>query len=234
MRERETVTTRFAPLPRMPLADGAIQAIKNMITSGQLRPGQKLPPEREMATQLGLSRNSLREAIRALVLMNILESRQGDGTYVTSLEPSLLMEPMSFVISLDSAIMRHLFEVRNIFEPEAAALAAERIHNDEVEALQECVAAMGRCVHKPDVFLQGDVEFHGLIAKAARNPLLNSVMASLGSLSLSSRIQTARDVTIRQTASADHDAILQAIRDRDPHASRTAMRVHLLHVEPPS
>lgn len=226
-----TSSPRFKPLPRMQLADGAIRAIKDMIVRGELQPGQKLPPEREMAAQLGLSRNSLREAIRALVLMNILESKQGDGTYVTSLEPGLLIEPMSFLLSLDEAALRHLFELRKIFEPEVAALAAQRIEESEMEALEECVEAMRDCIDEPELFLQGDVEFHGLIAKAARNPLLNSVMASLGSLSLRSRLQTAQDADVRRNASADHKEILSAIRSRDPDAARQAMHAHLRHVE---
>src|SRR3954447_7524676 len=110
----------------MALTDEAILRIKEMIVGGQLRPGDKLPREADLAETLGLSRNSLREAVRALALINVLDVRQGDGTYVTSLEPRLLLDTMSFVLDLhrDDTVIQ-FFEVRRILEPAATALATE-------------------------------------------------------------------------------------------------------------
>jgi GntR family transcriptional regulator, transcriptional repressor for pyruvate dehydrogenase complex len=114
------------------LTDEAIVRIKEMIVGGQLRPGDRLPREADLAPQLGLSRNSLREAVRALSLINILDVRQGDGTYVTSLEPHLLLDALAFVVDFhrDDRALEFL-RVRLILEPAAAAMAAERVDEPE-------------------------------------------------------------------------------------------------------
>src|SRR5438067_5760864 len=100
--------------------------VKGMILRGELQAGQKLPPERELAAQLGVSRSSLREAIRALIALNILESRHGNGTFVTSLDPELLAEPIDFVLKVNESALDALFEARKVVEAGVAALAAER------------------------------------------------------------------------------------------------------------
>ena len=121
----------------MALTDEAILRIKAMIVSGQLKPGQRLPPEAALADQLGLSRNSLREAVRALALINILDVRQGDGTYVTSLEPQLLLDALTFVVEFhrDDSVLEFL-RVRRILEPAAASMAALTIGPSELAALE--------------------------------------------------------------------------------------------------
>src|SRR4029079_14490017 len=120
----------------MAVTDEAIEKIKGMIVSGTLRPGDRLPKESELAADLGLSRNSLREAVRALALMRILDVRQGDGTYVTSLDPQLLLETLSFVVDFhrDDTVLEFL-AVRRILEPAATAMAAARIGERQLDAL---------------------------------------------------------------------------------------------------
>jgi DNA-binding FadR family transcriptional regulator len=120
----------------MAVTDEAIEKIKGMIVSGALRPGDRLPKESELASELGLSRNSLREAVRALSLIRILDVRQGDGTYVTSLDPQLLLEAMSFVVDFhrDDTVLEFL-AVRRILEPAATAMAASRISEQQLDAL---------------------------------------------------------------------------------------------------
>src|SRR5919206_844682 len=116
----------------MAVTDEAIEKIKEMIVSGRLRPGDRLPREADLAAQLGLSRNSLREAVRALSLIRVLEVRQGDGTYVSSLAPDLLLgDPARFATPLlRGHTILELFEVRRLLEPSAAALAALRLDED--------------------------------------------------------------------------------------------------------
>src|ERR1700761_6320417 len=110
------------------ITDEAIEKIKEMIVSGALRPGDRLPREADLAERLGLSRNSLREAVKALSLIHVLDVRQGDGTYVTSLEPSVLLDAIGFVIDFhrDDTVLEFL-EVRRILEPAATAMAASRM-----------------------------------------------------------------------------------------------------------
>src|SRR6202021_27337 len=128
----------------MAVTDEAIEKIKGMITSGALRAGDRLPREADLAAELGLSRSSLREAVRALSLVNILDVRRGDGTYVTSLEPRLLLEALSFIVDFhrDDTVLEFL-RVRRILEPAATAMAAERITKEESEGLRALLDSIG-------------------------------------------------------------------------------------------
>ena len=128
----------------MAVTDEAIEKIKAMIVSGTLRAGDRLPKEADLAAELGLSRSSLREAVRALSLMNILDVRQGDGTYVTSLEPTLLLEALSFIVDFHrDATVLELLAVRRILEPAATAMAAERATDAELEELGKLLDSFG-------------------------------------------------------------------------------------------
>src|SRR6478609_2321444 len=127
----------------MAVTDEAILHIKEMILSGELAPGGRLPPEKELSEQLGLSRSSLREAVKALEIIRVLDVRRGDGTYVTSLEPRLLSEAMAFIVDLhqDTSVLE-LFEVRRILEPAAASIAAGRISGDQLALLRASTATV--------------------------------------------------------------------------------------------
>src|SRR5256714_12139347 len=128
----------------MAVTGEAIDKIKDMITNGLRRPGDRLPKEADLASELGVSRSSLREAVRALSLIHGLDVRQGDGTYVTSLEPARLLEAMSFVVDFhrDDTVLEFL-EVRRILEPAATAMAAERITDRQIADLRAHLAALG-------------------------------------------------------------------------------------------
>jgi DNA-binding FadR family transcriptional regulator len=142
------------------LTDEAIEKIKSMIVSGALHAGDRLPREADLAAELGLSRSSLREAVKALSLVNILDVRRGDGTYVTSLQPPLLLEALSFIVDFhrDGTVLEFL-EVRRILEPQATAMAAERISAAEVAGLRELLDRLGP---EPEVedLVANDLEFH--------------------------------------------------------------------------
>ncbi|MFF4794803.1 FadR/GntR family transcriptional regulator, partial [Streptomyces sp. NPDC001276] len=146
----------------MPVTDEAIEKIKAMIVEGELRPGQRLPKEAELAERLGLSRNSLREAVKALSLIRVLDVRQGDGTYVTSLEPDLLLDALGFVVDFhqDDTVL-YFLEVRRILEPAAAAMAAAVMLDEDVAALEE---VLDRLPREPSLeeLIANDLEFHRL------------------------------------------------------------------------
>jgi GntR family transcriptional regulator, transcriptional repressor for pyruvate dehydrogenase complex len=225
------VSAKFQPLPRLAVGDAAIDAIKRMIQAGDLRPGEKLPPERELAAALGVSRNSLREAIRALALMKVLESRQGDGTYVTSLDLQSLIEPVSFLLSLDPNALAHLFEARRILEAETAALAAARITDEELDELRAGLEEMRAKAGHREEFLQADMRMHHMITSAAKNPLLAQLMGSITGLGLRSRMQTVQAPGITGPVIDDHASILLALEHHDSDAARQAMLEHLERVE---
>ncbi|MEU6342508.1 FadR/GntR family transcriptional regulator [Streptomyces sp. NPDC046977] len=216
----------------MAVTDEAIEKIKGMIVSGALRPGDRLPKESELAADLGLSRNSLREAVRALSLIRILDVRQGDGTYVTSLDPQLLLEAMSFVVDFhrDDTVLEFL-AVRRILEPAATAMAAAIIPESQLDALEGQLAALGT---DPSVeeLVACDLEFHRGIVQAAGNSVLCSLLDGLSGPTTRARIW--RGLTQEDAVSRtlhEHRAILGALRDRDAEAARSWATVHVASVE---
>ncbi|MFF8311808.1 FadR/GntR family transcriptional regulator [Streptomyces lydicus] len=216
----------------MAVTDEAIEKIKGMIVSGALRPGDRLPKESELAADLGLSRNSLREAVRALSLIRILDVRQGDGTYVTSLDPQLLLEAMSFVVDFhrDDTVLEFL-AVRRILEPAATAMAAGRIDPVELDVLEAQLDALGPDPSVEDL-VAGDLEFHRGIVAASGNSVLCSLLDGLSGPTTRARIWrglTQKDA-VRRTLT-EHRAILGALRDGDAEAARAWATVHIASVE---
>ncbi|MDF0373254.1 FadR family transcriptional regulator [Streptomyces sp. FT05W] len=216
----------------MAVTDEAIERIKGMIVSGALAPGDRLPKESELAAELGLSRNSLREAVRALSLIRILDVRQGDGTYVTSLDPQLLLEALSFVVDFhrDDTVLE-FFAVRRILEPAATAMAALRIGEEQLDALGAQLDALGP---EPSVeaLVAGDLEFHRGIARHSGNSVLCSLLDGLSGPTTRARVWrglTQEDAVGRTLR--EHRAILAAMRDRDAEAARSWATVHVASVE---
>lgn len=216
----------------MAVTDEAIEKIKGMIVSGALRPGDRLPRESELASDLGLSRNSLREAVRALSLIRILDVRQGDGTYVTSLDPQLLLEALSFVVDFhrDDTVLEFL-AVRRILEPAATSMASARITEAELDVLDAQLDALGE---RPSVeqLVAADLEFHRGIVQSSGNSVLCSLLDGLSGPTTRARIW--RGLTQEDAVSRtlhEHRAILAALRDRDAEAARSWATVHIASVE---
>jgi GntR family transcriptional regulator, transcriptional repressor for pyruvate dehydrogenase complex len=214
------------------VTDAAIDRIKQMILSGELAPGSRLPKEADLADRLGLSRNSLREAVRALALINVLDVRQGDGTYVTSLEPRLLLDAMSFVVDFhqDDTVLQ-FFQVRRILEPAATAMAATYMSESEVAELRKILDAL-----PPDPSVEqlvaNDLEFHQRIAAGSGNAVLCSLIESLSGPTTRARIwrgltqENALEKTREQ-----HTAICDAIAAHQPEVARAWATVHIAGVE---
>jgi GntR family transcriptional regulator, transcriptional repressor for pyruvate dehydrogenase complex len=214
------------------LTDEAIDKIKGMIISGELGPGDRLPKEADLAERLGLSRNSLREAVKALSMIRVLDVRQGDGTYVTSLEPNLLLDALSFVVDFhrDDKVLQFL-EVRRILEPAATALAAERMTGAGIAQLQAILDRLGA---RPSIeaLVENDLEFHRQIAAGSENDVLCSLIDGLSGPTTRARIW--RGLT--QEGAADrtreqHQAIVDAIAARQPEVARSWATVHIAGVE---
>jgi DNA-binding FadR family transcriptional regulator len=214
------------------ITDEAIEKIKEMIVSGALRPGDRLPREADLAERLGLSRNSLREAVKALSLIHVLDVRQGDGTYVTSLEPSVLLEAMAFVIYFhrDDTVLEFL-EVRRILEPAAAAMAATRMTEAETAELRDLLAKLGE---DPSVeeLVANDLEFHRRIAVGSGNQVLCSLVEGLSGPTQRARIWRGltQEAAVARTL-AEHHAICDAIAAGQPDVARAWATVHVAGVE---
>ncbi len=202
-----------------------------MIKEEQLKPGDMLPPERELASTMGVSRPSLREALRALSIMNIIENRQGSGTYVASLEPERLVEHLDIVFSLDDLTFQELFEARRIIEVGIAGIAAEMCKPEDITELNAIHEKSIESVNDTEEFMNCDLELHNKILQITQNPILNLFMRSITKLSIMSRKRTNEYLDIRKQTVIDHFEIIEAIIQKNPNAAKLAMMKHLDHVK---
>jgi DNA-binding FadR family transcriptional regulator len=216
----------------MAVTDEAITKIKEMIVSGDLRPGDRLPREADLAERLGLSRNSLREAVKALSLIHVLDVRQGDGTYVTSLEPSLLMGAMEFVVDFhrDDTVLQFL-EVRRIIEPAATAMAASRMSDADIQDLRHHLDELAEAP-SVDELVASDLEFHRKIARGSGNPVVASLLDSLSGPTQRARVWRGltQSGAVERTM-AEHHAIVEAIASRQDDVARSWATVHIAGIE---
>jgi len=216
----------------MAVTDDAIEAIKQMIVQGEIGPGDRLPREADLADRLGLSRSSLREAVKALALINVLNVRRGDGTYVTSLQPELLMDAMGFLVDFhrDDSVLQ-LLEVRRLLEPPATARAALQMTDDEIDGLGRLLDELPA---NPDVdtLVACDREFHGRIVAATGNIVLCALLDSLSGRTQRARIwRGLTEENAVQRSLSEHQEIQRAIASRDPEAARAWATVHIAGVE---
>lgn len=217
---------------RISRTDDAIFKLKAMITDGELPAGSRLPREADLAARLGLSRNSLREAIRALTMLRILDVRQGDGTYVTSLEPMLLLDTMGFVIDFqqDDSVL-HFFEVRRILEPAAAAMATHLISEEQLDVL-EGTLELGGPNASVETRVEQDILFHRTIAEASGNPVLRALISGLSAPTLRARIWRGYDEhDARERTIAEHRQIYDAMLSRQESVAAASVTVHIAGVE---
>jgi GntR family transcriptional regulator, transcriptional repressor for pyruvate dehydrogenase complex len=208
--------------------DQAISQLKELISSGEFGAGDRLPTERELTLRFGVSRSSLREAVRALTLIGVLEPRVGDGTYVTTLEPDMLLTGVGFVSDLvDGASLLELHHVRRILEPEATRLATHRLTDDDFARLAECLERM-EAADTPQAFTEADRAFHGVILAACGNATLASLIENLSSSTQRARMWqslVSRDAV--QATIASHKSIQKALIARDAEMAAAADTLHL-------
>ncbi|MFB8179096.1 FadR/GntR family transcriptional regulator [Streptomyces sp. NPDC055966] len=219
----------------MSLTDKAIEHIRELIRSGALPPGSKLPPEADLAAQLGLSRNLAREAVKALAVARVLDVRRGDGTYVTSLEPSLLFEGLGGAVELlqsDSAALLDLMEVRRLLEPAATALAATRISDDQLAEVKHHLDAMREARDDVEQLNAHDAAFHRAVISATGNDSLLTLLEGISGRTLRARIW--RGLVDDQAAGrtlAEHESIFTALSTRDAFLSQAAALLHVHNTE---
>lgn len=212
-----------------PLTERTITKLRELVATGALQPGGRLPPEEELAARLGASRNTTREAVRALVTARVLDVRRGDGTFVTSLEPELLLEGFGLAVEMmREEGMLELLEVRRILEPAATGLAATRLDAAALDALEGVLRTMRSVMHDSEQLVAHDVEFHQTVIAACGNRTLVSMLSGLSSRTIRARVwrsiaeQSAAEMTIVQ-----HEEILQSLRARDPELARAAALTHV-------
>jgi GntR family transcriptional repressor for pyruvate dehydrogenase complex len=221
----------FGTVTRAAVPQQIVTRLLDLIQQRHLGPGDRLPAERELAASMGVSRSSLREALQALTVLGVTEMRHGTGTYVSSLEPDLLVRHLSFVLSLSEHASDQLFEARKVVEPAMAALAAQRIDDGTVDLLEACVERARAAIGDAEAFMEADLELHDAIRVAAENAVLGRFMESIRALGLASRRRTGARRAVQEQTVEDHRAIVAALRARDPEAASTAMHRHIENVE---
>jgi GntR family transcriptional repressor for pyruvate dehydrogenase complex len=221
---------RFAVVPRSTLPEEIANRLLMQIREQELRPGDKLPAERQLAEMMVVSRPVLREALRALALMKVVDIRQGDGTYITSLEPKQLISHLDFVFSKDSVALVQLVEARRVVETGNVRLAALRIADDEIAELERLVASLAASLDDPQRFSELDIAMHVAVCAAADNFLLLQFMNIISTLGRFSRERTGGRREVREAALRDHRRLLDALRAHDQDAAELAMLRHLDHV----
>ena len=213
----------------MALVDVAVAKIRDLIRSGELPPGSRLPAEAALAAQLGMSRNPMREAVKILAAARVLDVRQGDGTYVTSLSPNLLFEGLG--VGVEMLQGRHLLdvlEVRRMLEPPATAAAATCMTPSSLDAVATHLTRMAESADDVEVMIRHDMAFHRRIFESTGNETLVSVLDGLSSGTLRARVWRGLiDEGASHQTLAEHQSIFDALRDRDPILAQAAALVHV-------
>jgi len=210
-----------------------VNRLRDMIQSGELSAGDRLPPERDLAKVLGVSRPTLRAGIRSLSTVGILQSRQGAGTFVAEAEasPTLDGSALRLLSALHGFTSEEMFEARLALEMSIAALAAERATSEQMTLMAEEIAAMYASLDDPEQYLVHDMQFHQVVAAASGNRILTSLMNMVAKILFDSRRKTVKNATDLKDSVGQHQNVYRAIRERSPEMARGAMHEHLVRTQ---
>lgn len=219
----------FSPIKNTKVYEQVIEQIKNMIIDGTLKKGDKLPSERELVEHLQVSRTSIREALRALQIIGLVECRQGEGNYIRESFENSLFEPLSMMFMLQKSSSSEIMEIRKIIEVETAALAAQRITDEELKHMKVLLDSINSNNEVDNVKI--DKEFHYKVAKASRNYLIINILNAISSL-MDEVIKDARrrilvDEDNKEVLFKQHDDIYKGLKSRNPKKASEAMKKHL-------
>jgi len=208
-----------------------VRHVRDLIVSGKFKPGQRLPTERELVRDIGVSRTSVRAGLQALAAKGLLVIRHGSGTYVAAGPPVLDCEPLSLLAALHGFTRNQMFEARRTLEVSIARMAAERASAEQLAPISDAVSGMFAACEDPQAFLIEDIRFHAAVGAASGNPILASVVEMISAMFYEQRRQTAdRGRDLRPVAEV-HWQIYQAIRDREPGRAAHRMGEHLIQAE---
>ena len=208
-----------------------VQQVEDSILQGQLKPGDQLPAERDLAQRFGVSRTAVREAVKTLREKGLVEAYSGRGTFVTNGTSQAIRQSLDLMIRINQQDgSANLAELRLVLEPEIAGLAASRIDEQLLATMRESVAVMDRSLRDPDAFVEADLDFHLALAEGAANPLILSLLDSIVGLLREQRLRIFRVPGGPERGQIHHKRILDAIERHDAEKARQAMRAHLSQV----
>lgn len=213
------------------LYEQIVQQVEDSILKGALRPGNQLPPERELAQQFGVSRTAVREAVKALREKGLVEAYPGRGTFVTEGTSQAVRESLDRMIKIGQPEgSPFLVEVRSILEPEIAGLAATRASEEDLATMREAVEVMDKAMGDPEAYIEADLDFHLALAEAADNPIILSLIDSIVGILREQRMRIFKVEGGPERGQYHHRQILKAVEERDTEGAREAMRAHLQQV----
>jgi GntR family transcriptional repressor for pyruvate dehydrogenase complex len=228
----------FTPIKSKRLYEEIVEQIKQLITNGRLKPGDRLLAERELAEQFQVSRASVREAIRTLEMLGVIDIRPGEGTFVRGTDSDDIIRPLAMFLAVERASLLDMFEMRRIFETATAGLAAERASLEELDQIASALENMRERLNvmDPEKGEEFDAAFHYSVAEATHNSLLTKLFKTVSeefakANSVARRQLYHDNVKNAQKIIDQHSEILEAIRSRSPQAASEAMLVHLKFAE---
>jgi GntR family transcriptional repressor for pyruvate dehydrogenase complex len=216
-----------SPTGHSQLTMQVVDHVRNLVANGELKPGDRLPPERELARKLKISRSSLRAGIGFLAAMGVLKSRHGAGTFVATGPPALDSSSLTVLGALHGFLPWQMFEARLVIESSVAGLAAERATGEHIAELAEEVAEMYAAMDDPHEYLIHDIRFHRTVARAAANPILGALMETITANLYEARQATVGNAADLKESAEMHREIYRAIRTKNPLAAKQAMERHL-------
>jgi len=221
----------FRAVRKTRVSQDIIEQVRDLVTSGRLKPGDRLPSERELSQALSVSRSSVREAVRAMESLGLIEARAGEGTFMASPSGSHGSDPLIASLHQDWSTQHKLFEVRRVIEPDLAALAARRATTEQIERLRAILDDQEAEIARGGTGVKQDTLFHFLMAEATGNEALVRIVDSLMDLLLKTREESLQHDERRVQSLKQHRSILAAIEARDPRAAERQMRDHIRDVE---
>ncbi|MBR2691080.1 MAG: FadR family transcriptional regulator [Aquamicrobium sp.] len=218
------------PLKKAGLTEILVSRILGLVTAGNLKPGDHLPPERNLAETFQVSRPTVREAVRALAVLGVLEIRHGGGIIVSQLSAADLLKPLTFFLTLQNTEVDKLYEARELIEGDIAARAAANASPDDVAFLEQLIADQEAATETPVTYREVDTAFHRRLAELAENEFLARAAQSLNILGLEFRKIASETPGVINRSIQDHKAIVAAFRAKDTEAARGAMVAHMRNV----
>lgn len=213
------------------LYEQIVQQIEESIRKGALKPGDQLPPERELAERFGVSRTAVREAVKTLREKGLVEAYSGRGTFITDGTSQAIRQSLDLMLKIGQPeSLAPLVEVREILEPEIAALAATRIEEQHLATMRDAITTMDLARQDPEAYIEADLDFHLSLAEAAANPLILSLIDSIVGVLREQRMRIFQVDGGPDRGQFHHKRILEAVEQRNPEKARAAMRAHLRQV----
>jgi GntR family transcriptional repressor for pyruvate dehydrogenase complex len=214
-------------IPRTTLTAAAFEQLISHVVNGTWKAGDRIPPERDLCQQLGIARTSLREALKAMELVGMLDSRVGDGTFVCP-RSEFLSRPLLWAFTgTDHTELQDIMEARTVIEENLAGFAAKRASAKDIAQIRDAVQAMRDCIAEGVPILEADMAFHLAVAEAARNEVLKNAVQLLRNVMRQWLYYKVLIPNVAPTVLKRHEAIYRAIKDHNPVAARNAMRRHL-------